>query len=284
MAVKIRLQRHGKKGKPFYYVVVADSRAPRDGKFIERIGSYNPNTNPATVDLNFDKALDWLDKGAQPTDTTRAILSDKGVLYKKHLLGGVRKGAFDEAAADAKFEAWLSEKEAKIQGQKDGLTLSKEEIKKAALAAETKRKAEVAAAIAAKNTPPAAETPEIADEVEAQAEETVVADVAAVEAEPVAEAPVAEEAVVPEEVAAPVAEEAAPAQEPVAEVTEAVAEVPAEEPVAEEPVAEVTEAVAEAPAEEPVAETTEEVVEEAPASEAASEEAPEASADAEEAK
>ncbi len=239
MAVKIRLQRHGKKGKPFYYVVVADSRAPRDGKFIERIGSYNPNTNPATIDLNFDKALDWLDKGAQPTDTTRAILSYKGVLYKKHLLGGVKKGAFDEAAADAKFEAWLSEKEAKIQGKKDGLTLSKEETKKAALAAEAKKKAEMAKAIAAKNAPPAPEIPEAEDEVEAQAEETTVE----VVDEPVAAAPAVEEAPVAE---TPV-EEAAPAEEPVAEA-----------PAAEEaPVAEAAVAEEVAPAEEPSVATEE---------------------------
>jgi len=178
MAVKIRLQRHGKKGKPFYHVVVADSRAPRDGKFIERIGSYNPNTNPATIDLNFDKALDWLNKGAQPTDTTRAILSYKGVLYKKHLQGGVKKGAFDEAAADAKFEEWLGAKEAKIQGKKDGLAQSKEEVKKAALAAEAKKKAEIAAAVEAKNTPPAEEVEEVPEaaeetpEVEAATETT----------------------------------------------------------------------------------------------------------------
>ncbi|MBK1439778.1 30S ribosomal protein S16 [Parapedobacter sp. ISTM3] len=170
MAVKIRLQRHGKKGKPFYYVVVADSRAPRDGKFIERIGSYNPNTNPATIDLNFDKALDWLDKGAQPTDTTRAILSYKGVLYKKHLLGGVKKGAFDEATADTKFEEWLKAKEAKIQGKKEGLAQTKEEVKKAALAAEAKKKAEIAEAIKAKNTPPAEESP--AEEEAAASDET----------------------------------------------------------------------------------------------------------------
>ncbi len=177
MAVKIRLQRHGKKGKPFYHVVVADSRAPRDGKFIERIGSYNPNTNPATIDLNFDKALDWLNKGAQPTDTTRAILSYKGVLYKKHLQGGIKKGAFDEAAADAKFEEWLSAKEAKIQGKKDGLAQSKEEIRKAALAAEAKKKAEIAAAVEAKNTPPAEEpAEEVEAAVEGNVEETPVAE------------------------------------------------------------------------------------------------------------
>lgn len=164
MATKIRLQRHGKKGKPFYYVVVADSRAPRDGRFIERLGSYNPNTNPATIDINFDKALDWMNKGAQPTDTCRAILSYKGVLYKKHLEGGVKKGALTEEQAEAKFNEWQQGKEGKIQGKKEGLLSSKEEARKAALAAEAKKKADRAAAIAAKNTPPAEETTEEATE------------------------------------------------------------------------------------------------------------------------
>ena len=136
MPVKIRLARHGKKGYAFYHIVVADSRAPRDGKFIEKIGTYNPNTNPATIDLNFDKALEWLQKGAQPTDTCRAILSYKGVMYKKHLLGGVAKGAFDEAAADAKFEKWMSEKAAKISAKTQKLTGEKEKSEKARLAAE----------------------------------------------------------------------------------------------------------------------------------------------------
>ena len=108
MATKIRLQRFGRKGYAFYQVVIADSRAPRDGKFIERIGSYNPNTNPATIDLNFDRALYWLQVGAQPTDTARMILSREGVCLKKHLLEGVKKGAFDEAKAEEKFQAWLS--------------------------------------------------------------------------------------------------------------------------------------------------------------------------------
>jgi len=162
MATKIRLQRFGKKGKPFYHVVVADSRAPRDGKFIERLGSYNPNTNPATIELNFDKALDWLTKGAQPTDTARAILSYKGVLYKKHLLGGVKKGAFDEATADTRFQEWLTGKDAKIEGKKDNLSKSKEDLKKAALTAEAKKKEERAAALAAKNAP--VEEPEQASE------------------------------------------------------------------------------------------------------------------------
>src|SRR3546814_467757 len=157
MATKIRLQRFGKKGKPFYHVVVADSRSPRDGKFIERLGSYNPNTNPATIDLNFEKALDWVNKGAQPTDTARAILSYKGVLYRKHLQGGVEKGAFDEATADARFEEWLVGKNSKIEVKIDSLAVSKAEAKKAALAAEAKKKEEIAAAITAKNTPPAEE-------------------------------------------------------------------------------------------------------------------------------
>ena len=115
MATKIRLQRHGRKGYAFYQIVIADSRAPRDGRFIERIGSYNPNTNPATVDLNFERALYWLQVGAQPTDTTRNILSREGVCLKKHLLEGVKKGAFDEAAAEEKFQAWLKNKQASVQ-------------------------------------------------------------------------------------------------------------------------------------------------------------------------
>lgn len=173
MATKIRLQRHGKKGKPFYYVVVADSRAPRDGKFIERLGSYNPNTNPATIVLNFDKALDWLNKGAQPTDTARAILSNEGVLYKKHLQGGLKKGAFDEAGLEEKFSKWQEEKGAKVQGKKEGLTKSKDEAKAASLVAEAKKKEERAAALAAKNAPVAEETEVPADEEEATvAEET----------------------------------------------------------------------------------------------------------------
>ncbi|MDR2810508.1 MAG: 30S ribosomal protein S16 [Tannerellaceae bacterium] len=119
MATKVRLQRFGRKGYAFYQIVVADSRAPRDGRFIERVGSYNPNTNPATIDLNFDRALYWLQVGAQPTDTTRSILSREGVLLKKHLLEGVKKGAFDEAAAETKFQAWLKNKQVDAQEQKD---------------------------------------------------------------------------------------------------------------------------------------------------------------------
>ncbi|MBB6499599.1 30S ribosomal protein S16 [Pedobacter cryoconitis] len=153
MATKIRLQRFGKKSKPFFHVVVADSRAPRDGKFIERLGSYNPNTNPATIEINFEKALDWVNKGAEPTDTCRTILSHKGILYKKHLQGGVKKGALTEEQADAKFAEWLSAKDSKIEGKKDSLTKSKDEVKKTALAAEAKKNADRAAAIALKNAP-----------------------------------------------------------------------------------------------------------------------------------
>lgn len=138
MSVKIRLQRHGKKGKPFFHIVVADSRARRDGRFIEKLGTYNPITNPATIELNVDAAVKWLNNGAQPTDTARAILSYKGALYKKHLQGGVAKGAFNEAEAEKRFNAWLEAKEAKVQGKKDGLAKSKEEAKKAALEAEQK--------------------------------------------------------------------------------------------------------------------------------------------------
>ncbi|GAB3918367.1 30S ribosomal protein S16 [Mucilaginibacter boryungensis] len=193
MATKIRLQRHGKKGKPFYYIVVADSRAPRDGRFIERLGSYNPNTNPATIDINFDKTLDWVNNGAQPTDTCRAILSYKGVLYKKHLQGGLKKGALTEEQVEAKFNAWLEQKDNKITGKKDSLSSAKEEAKKAALVAEAKKKEERAAAIVAKNTPPAEEVEEAPV---AEAEEAPAAEVeapAAEEAAPAAdEAPAAE--------------------------------------------------------------------------------------------
>lgn len=136
MATRIRLQRHGRKGKPFFHIVVADSRAKRDGRFIEKLGTYNPITNPATIELNVDAAVKWLMTGAQPTDTARALLSYKGAYMKKHLLGGVAKGAFNEEEAEKRFAAWLEEKEAKIQNKKDGLAKSAAESKKAALEAE----------------------------------------------------------------------------------------------------------------------------------------------------
>ncbi|WP_295654198.1 30S ribosomal protein S16 [uncultured Mucilaginibacter sp.] len=183
MATKIRLQRHGKKGKPFYYIVVADSRAPRDGRFIERLGSYNPNTNPATIEINFDKTLEWVNTGAQPTDTCRAILSYKGVLYKKHLEGGVKKGALTAEQAEEKFAAWLDQKDGKITGKKSGLVSAKEEARKLALIAEAKKKEDKAAAVAAKYAPPVEEVAE-EEEVVAEAEEAPVAEV---EETPVAE-------------------------------------------------------------------------------------------------
>ena len=127
MAVKIRLARKGRKKLAFYHIVVADSRSPRDGRYIEKIGSYNPVTNPATIELDFDKALGWLQNGALPTDTCRAILSYKGVLLKKHLLEGVKKGAFDEAEADRRFEEWMKQNEAKIEAKKSGLEKSHED-------------------------------------------------------------------------------------------------------------------------------------------------------------
>ncbi|MXS72651.1 30S ribosomal protein S16 [Flavobacteriaceae bacterium W22] len=179
MSVKIRLQRHGKKGKPFFHIVVADSRARRDGRFIEKIGTYNPVTNPATIDLNVDAAVKWLNNGAQPTDTARAILSYKGALYKKHLQGGVAKGAFDEAEAEKRFNAWLDAKDAKVQGKVDGLAASKADAKKSALEAEQKvNEARIAAAAQAEADAKAAE-----EAANAPAEETAEGEAPAAEAE-----------------------------------------------------------------------------------------------------
>ncbi|MEE9350590.1 MAG: 30S ribosomal protein S16 [Flavobacteriaceae bacterium] len=137
MPVKIRLQRHGRKGKPFYWIVAADSRSKRDGKLLEKIGTYNPNTNPAIIDLDIDKAVSWLQNGAQPTDTARALLSYKGAMLKNHLAGGVRKGAITEEQAEEKFKAWLEEKTGKITGKADGLAKAASDAKAKALAAET---------------------------------------------------------------------------------------------------------------------------------------------------
>ncbi|GAA4888850.1 hypothetical protein GCM10023311_11010 [Flaviramulus aquimarinus] len=136
MPVKIRLQRHGKKGKPFYWIVAADARSKRDGKYLEKLGIYNPNTNPATVELNVDGTVTWLQNGAQPTDTAKNLLSYKGALLKNHLVGGVRKGALTEEQAEAKFAAWLEEKESKVQAKADGLSEAEAKAKADALAAE----------------------------------------------------------------------------------------------------------------------------------------------------
>ena len=136
MPVKIRLQRHGKKGKPFYWIIAADARAPRDGRYLEKIGVYNPNTNPATIELDVDGAVKWLQNGAQPTDTARAILSYKGALLKNHLTGGVRKGALTEEQAEEKFQAWVNEKEDTVSAKKEGLSKEQETARKKALEAE----------------------------------------------------------------------------------------------------------------------------------------------------
>ncbi|MDR0698083.1 MAG: 30S ribosomal protein S16 [Tannerella sp.] len=170
MATKIRLQRFGRKNYAFYQIVVADSRAPRDGKFIERIGSYNPNTNPATIDLKFDRALYWLQTGAQPTDTTRTILSREGVCLKKHLLEGVKKGAFDETAANAKFDAWLQEKNISLQKVKDVEREKKKAATKALLEAEKEVNKAKAEALAKKKADLAAEARAKAEEEAAKAQ------------------------------------------------------------------------------------------------------------------
>ncbi len=147
MPVKIRLQRFGKKGKPFYWIVAADSRSKRDGKYLDKLGTYNPNVNPADINLNIDDALKWLQNGAQPTDTARAILSYKGVLLKKHLAAGVKKGALTEAQAESKLKDWLEEKANKISAKKDRLQKAEEEVKSKSLEAKkTVNKARVSKA------------------------------------------------------------------------------------------------------------------------------------------
>jgi small subunit ribosomal protein S16 len=183
MSVKIRLQRHGKKQKPFYWIVAADARSKRDGKYLEKLGIYNPNTNPATVDLNLDKAVQWLHNGAQPTDTARAILSYKGALLKHHLDGGVRKGALTQEQADAKLAAWLESKASKVDAKKDGLSKVQEAAKAKALKAEKEANEKRIKAAA-----DALKAAEVVEE-EASTEEEVVA-----EAETATEEVVAEEA------------------------------------------------------------------------------------------
>ncbi|WJS96016.1 30S ribosomal protein S16 [Flavobacterium johnsoniae] len=178
MSVKIRLQRHGKKGKPFYWVVAADARSKRDGRYLEKIGTYNPNTNPATVELNLDSAVKWLHDGAQPTDTARAILSYKGALLKHHLDGGVRKGALTQEQADAKLTAWLEAKAGKVDAKKDGLSKAQADAKAKALKAEkevnAKRVADAAAAQA--EAAAAAQAEEATEEVAEATEEAPAAE------------------------------------------------------------------------------------------------------------
>ncbi len=237
MSVKIRLARRGRKKQAIYDVVVADARAPRDGRFIEKLGTYNPNTNPASININNERALTWLLNGAQPTDTVKAMLSYRGVMLKKHLQIGVLKGAISQEQADAKFNAWLSEKDTKIEGKKDQLATAKADARKSALAAETAKnqaridaiKAREAAAVAAA-APAVEEVEEAAPAVEAPAveEETAAAEAPVVEATTSADAPVVEPA---EEVEAPVAEEA-PVVEAAAEDTASV-DAPADAPAAD---------------------------------------------------
>ncbi len=169
MPVKLRLRRLGRKGRPFYHIVAADSRAPRDGKFLEKIGTYNPITNPATIDLDVDAALRWLENGAQPTDTAKNILSYKGVMYKKHLLRGVKKGAMTVEEAETKFQAWIEEKNAKVSAKADTITAKADKLAAERLKAETKAQEAQAAAIAAANTPEVEEAP--ADEAAPSSEE-----------------------------------------------------------------------------------------------------------------
>jgi small subunit ribosomal protein S16 len=197
MPVRIRLQRHGKKGKPFFWIVAADARSKRDGKYLEKIGTYNPNTNPATIDLNIDSAVQWLHNGAQPTDTAKAILSYKGALLKHHLDGGVRKGALTQEQADGKLATWLDAKSGKVDAKKDGLSKEQADAKAKAFKAEQvaneKRMAAIADAVKAE------EVVEVAEEVvEVEAavevtEEVAVEEVVEAVAEETTEAPAAAE-------------------------------------------------------------------------------------------
>ncbi|MBD5265413.1 MAG: 30S ribosomal protein S16 [Duncaniella sp.] len=176
MATKIRLQRHGRKNYAFYPIVIADSRAPRDGKFIERIGSYNPNTNPATVTLNFERALYWVNVGAQPTDTVRTILSNEGVLLMKHLLGGVKKGAFDEAEAQRRFDAWKAQKQQSVDKLRASMADKMELDAKNRFEAEVAKNKAKAEEVAKKKAEAAAAAAEAEAAAEAPAEEAPAAE------------------------------------------------------------------------------------------------------------
>ncbi|EZH71672.1 30S ribosomal protein S16 [Aquimarina atlantica] len=172
MPVKIRLQRHGKKGKPFYWIVAADARSKRDGRFLEKLGTYNPNVNPASIDLDVDGAVKWLQNGAQPTDTAKAILSYKGALLKNHLAGGVKKGALTEEQAEEKYQAWLSEKEGSVDAKKEALAKAEAAAKAKALEAEKEVNAKREAAAKAEEAEATAEAEEAATEETAEAEVT----------------------------------------------------------------------------------------------------------------
>lgn len=232
MATRIRLQRHGKKGKPFFHLVAADSRAKRDGKFIEKLGTYNPTANPAIIDINFENTLAWVQTGAEMSNTARAILSYKGVLYKNHLLNGVKKGALTAEQVEEKFAKWLSDKDAKIQGKKDGLAKNATAEKAAKLKAEQEANAAKAAEVAAKNTPEVEVTEEVETDVP-NADENISEESTEAAQEETTE-------VVAEETQEETAQEtvAKDTEEPVAEVTEedskedAPAETQSEEPEA----------------------------------------------------
>ena len=231
MPVKIRLQRHGKKGKPFYWIVAADARSKRDGRYLEKLGTYNPNTNPATVEVKLDNAVNWLEKGAQPTDTARTLLSYRGVMLKHHLNGGIRKGALSQEEADKKFATWLEEKEAKIQSKKDGLSQSESELKAKRLADEKavsdKRLADAAAAEAEAAAEEAA-----ADSIEAEEATTEAAEAPAEQTEAPAEEATTEKEAVAEEAEQEAKETEAAAEEP--EVSAEQTEAPAEQTEASE--------------------------------------------------
>ena len=233
MATRIRLARHGRRKQAFYHIVVADQRAPRNGRFIEKLGVYNPNTNPATIELDFDGAVNWLLKGAQPSDTVRALLSYKGVMMKKHLMAGVAKGAFNEEEAEKRFTAWMEAKENEVADKKTGLEAAAIAEVKAALAAEKAKNDARAEAIALKGAAVAEESTQEEIATEDGATETPVAEEVATE-EVVTETPVAEEVAADEVVAeTPVAEEKVTnevvEETPVAEEKATDEEAPAEE-------------------------------------------------------
>ena len=191
MSTKIRLQRQGRKKRAFFHIVVADSRAPRDGRFIEKIGTYNPITNPATINLNLESSVKWLMTGAEPTDTARAILSYKGAMYKKHLQVGVVKGSITQEQADAKFAAWMEEKDNRIQTKRDKLANDKNSKRSEALKAESAKREAIAAKVLAKTSEVIAEaSEEVVEgaEGEVEVEETAsVAEETAAEETPAAE-------------------------------------------------------------------------------------------------
>jgi small subunit ribosomal protein S16 len=267
MATRIRLSRHGRKKQAFYHIVVADTRSPRNGRFIEKLGTYNPNTNPAKIDINFDGAVDWLLKGAQPSDTARAILSYKGVMMKKHLMAGVAKGAFNKEEAEKRFAAWMENKESQVADKKSVLEKAAIAATKAALDAEKAKSDERAAALVLKNSPiledevATKETAEEAPAMDEFVEEVKAEETPVTEETPAAEEPTTEEVI---------AEETPTAEKPTTEEVIAEETPTAEKPTTEEVIDEETPVTEETPAaeeavEEPKAETpaTEEKTEKA---------------------